>query len=146
MWCFLKLINKLDPCFELFHAINKLQRSRNPSDRRIHTYFCSYRFALLPDMGRGIHWWMVIQWQSLWTNCSTPLIWCSLLHGSNGISFYQKSYKLVRELSKLLGCSDCTLPIMKMTRRYLFRWNNVNLTFTCFPDICYFFPLISYNL
>ena len=39
VWCFLKRINKLDPYFELFHAINKLEYLRNLSDKRTHTSY-----------------------------------------------------------------------------------------------------------
>ena len=42
---FRERINKLDPCFELFHAINKREHSRNPSDRQIHI---SYNQHSLP--------------------------------------------------------------------------------------------------
>nr|AFA52040.1 PsbA [Kirengeshoma palmata] len=48
-----------------------------------YSYFCSYRFALLPDLGSGIRCLMVIQWWSLRANCSTLLTGCTLLHVSS---------------------------------------------------------------
>ena len=48
-WGFLERINKLDPYFELFHAINKLERSRNPLDKRIRI---SYNQHSLPFLER----------------------------------------------------------------------------------------------
>lgn len=61
-------INKLDPCFGLFHAINKLEHSRNPLDRRIHIAYNQHsplfleqkQFALLyirPKVSFLIHPW-----------------------------------------------------------------------------------------
>lgn len=39
VWCFLKHNNKVDPYFELFHAINKLKYLRNPLDTQTHTSY-----------------------------------------------------------------------------------------------------------
>lgn len=46
-WVFLENINKLDPCFELFHAINKLEHSRNLLDRRIHISYNRHSLLFL---------------------------------------------------------------------------------------------------
>ena len=46
-WGFLERINKLDPYFELFHAINKLERSRNLLDKRIHISYNQHSLLFL---------------------------------------------------------------------------------------------------
>ena len=67
-WGFRERINKLGPCFELFHAINKLEHSRNLVDRRIHIAYNQHsplflelkQFALLyirPKVSFLIHPW-----------------------------------------------------------------------------------------